>query len=88
MHDKETDNTISKLEVVKLRARANLLLALLSQANQIVEYQQAELKRRDDEALRRDEELKRRDEELQTIVNSKSWRVATSLRMLSRLLGK
>lgn len=95
MHDEETDNTISKREVVKLRAKANLLFALLSQANQVVEHQRAELQHRDEEARRRDEELQRRDEEarlrdeeLQRIVSSKSWRVTTPLRMLSRLLRR
>jgi len=81
MGQEETDNIITKREVVKLRARANLLFALLSQSNQNVERQQAELQRRD-------EELRRRDEELQRIVNSRSWRVTKPLRALARLLGK
>jgi len=81
MGQEETDKTITKREVVKLRARANLLFALLSQSNQNVERQQAELQRRD-------EELRRRDEELQRIVNSRSWRVTKPLRALARLLGK
>jgi hypothetical protein len=74
MGQEETDKTITKREVVKLRARANLLFALLSQSNQNVERQQAE--------------LQRRDEELQRIVNSRSWRVTKPLRALARLLGK
>jgi len=74
MGQEETDNIITKREVVKLRARANLLFALLSQSNQNVERQQAE--------------LQRRDEELQRIVNSRSWRVTKPLRALARLLGK
>ena len=81
MGQEETDKTITQREVVKLRARANLLFALLSQSNQNVERQQAELQRRD-------EELRRRDEELQRIVNSRSWRVTKPLRALARLLGK
>jgi len=74
MGQEETDKTITQREVVKLRARANLLFALLSQSNQNVERQQAE--------------LQRRDEELQRIVNSRSWRVTKPLRALARLLGK
>jgi hypothetical protein len=88
MRQEETDNTITKREVVKLRARANLLFALFSQSNQNVERQQAELQRRDEELRRRDDELRRRDEELQRIVNSRSWRVTKPLRALARLLGK
>ena len=74
MHQEKTDNTILKREVVKLRARANLLFALLSQSNQNIEWQRAE--------------LQRRDEELRRIVNSRSWRMTKPLRSLSRLLGK
>jgi|GEM_PF-6755463 hypothetical protein len=37
MSPEETDSTISKREVVKLRATANLLFALLSQTNQEIE---------------------------------------------------
>jgi len=61
MSPEDTDSTISKREVAKLRARANLLFALLSQSDENLQWHSKELRRRDDE-LRA--ELRRRDDEL------------------------
>lgn len=71
MPTEETDNTISKRDVVKLRARANLLVALLSQSDQHLEWHGKELQRLDEQVRRRDgdldqlrSELQRRDDDL------------------------
>ena len=95
MPPEETDSTISKREMVKLRARANLLFALLSQSNQDIERQRMELQSRDSDLGQLRTELQSREsdlahvhEEIRQIVNSRSWRVTRPLRALSRLIGR
>jgi len=95
MPPEETDSTISKREMVKLRARANLLFALLSQSNQDIERQRMELQSRHSDLGQLRAELQSREsdlahvhEEIRQIVNSRSWRVTRPLRALSRLIGR
>jgi hypothetical protein len=64
MPPEETDSTISKREMVKLRARANLLFALLSQSNQDIERQRMELQSRDSDLGQLRTELQSRDSDL------------------------
>jgi hypothetical protein len=64
MPPEETDSTISKREMVKLRARANLLFALLSQSNQDIERQRMELQSRDSDLGQLRAELQSRDSDL------------------------
>jgi hypothetical protein len=86
---------ISKREVVNLRARANLLFALLSQSDQDLEWHRRELQGRNDDVNQLRAELQRRDDDLgqlraqlQRIVNSRSWRGTKPLRALSRLVKR
>jgi septal ring factor EnvC (AmiA/AmiB activator) len=64
MPPEETDSINSKREVVKLRARANLLFALLSQSDQDLAWQRKEVQRRDGDLDQLRTELQRRDDDL------------------------
>src|SRR6266478_6027946 len=70
MHPTKTDKDASDRQVVKLAAKANLLMALLSQSDENLERHKKEIQLRDDELGRLRAELERRDGELGQIAEA------------------
>jgi chromosome segregation ATPase len=64
MHPTKTNKDASDLKVVKLGAKANLLMALLSDSDQNLESHKKEILRRDGELTHLRGEIERRDGEL------------------------
>ena len=71
-------------DVVKLRARAALLFALLSHARQQLATFEDELQRRDSTISQLDARLRQQEETVAVIMRSMSWRLTAPLRALKR----
>jgi hypothetical protein len=77
MHSNEHQEMMTDSDIVKLKARAALLFALLS-------HSRSELQRRDSTINQLEAQLRQQDETITEIMQSKSWRLTAPLRALKR----